>query len=211
MKCIISCRQLLVADGALIEDSRGHADGAGAASPPAKAQEPSLAPAQQQEEQLLCQDVELEPAQDEEAPEGSRAAAAESSLGTGPAPDKHPLSSTSPQEAHEALSAPCSQQKSRASPAIGAEGEHWQAALAVPKGQRGKRTMRKRAASHSWASEDAADSPATATNAGAPHAAQQPGTAAGEEPQNDQLDNDEAIARALAGVHPCLGRLPAAQ
>ena len=107
------------------------------------------------------------------------------------------------------MSAPPSQQGNRASSAIEAEGKHWQAActLAVPKGQRGKRTMRKRAASRHWASEIAQDSSAAANKAGAAHdAPQHPQTAAGEEPRDIELDNDEAIARALAGVHLRLRR-----
>ncbi len=86
----------------------------------------------------------------------------------------------------------------------------------VPKGQRGKRSSRKRAASVLWGSSDAEERSAPAGKAESPAGVDHSAAPAPEAKPEDILNNDEAIARALAGqpstflAHlACCSRLPA--
>jgi hypothetical protein len=73
-------------------------------------------------------------------------------------------------------------------------------ALAIPKGQRGKRSSRKRAASVLWGSPAPDDSSAQAHHALSEPRCHEPAAPVVEAKLEDTLDNDEAIARALAGA-----------
>lgn len=74
-------------------------------------------------------------------------------------------------------------------------------ALSIPKGQRGKRSTRKRSASLLWGSPGANASSEPDHGAASALRAKGAASAAKVCPGN-QLDNDEAIARALAGMIP---------
>ena len=80
------------------------------------------------------------------------------------------------------------------------EGSPSPEAPAVPKGQRGKRSSRKRAASVLWGSPAANDSSAPAHHALLEPRSHEPAAPVTEAKLEDTLDNDEAIARALAGA-----------
>lgn len=79
------------------------------------------------------------------------------------------------------------------------EGSPSPEAPAIPKGQRGKRSSRKRAASVLWGSPAPDDSSAPAHHALSEPRIHKPAAPVAEAKLEDMLDNDEAIARALAG------------
>ena len=155
---------------------------------------PSLAPA----EDMLCQETALEPEEDSKAADC-------------PAPERlAPQSEQTPglegvqQDSRSLLQAeavPSSTLKKESpSPARAAaaldEGVSSPEAPTVPKGQRGKRSSRKRAASVLWGSSDAEERSAPAGKAESVDHSAAP---APEAKPEDILNNDEAIARALAG------------
>lgn len=167
------------------------------AADPATAEEPYLAPT----EDMLCKETALEPE------ENGKVAGCSALEGTAPGSEQK---ATPPRAQHDSGSLmqadavpSTSLRKESPSPAGAAaaldEGVASPEAPAVPKGQRGKRSSRKRAASVLWGSSDAEDRSAPAGRSEAVagmDASAAPVPAAKPE---DTLDNDAAIARALAG------------
>ena len=82
----------------------------------------------------------------------------------------------------------------------GEEGSPSPEVPAIPKGQRGKRSSRKRAASVLWGSPAPDDSSVPAHHALSEPRSHEAAAPVVEAKLEDTLDNDEAIARALAGA-----------
>ena len=156
-----------------------------------------LAPA----EDMLCEETALEPKEDSEA--------AVCSAPTGIAPGfVQKAKSEGAQHDSDALTqadaVPCtSLGKEGRSPAGAAdalnEGVASPEAPAIPRGQRGKRSSRKRAASVLWGSSDAEERSAPAGRSESVAGVETSAAAISEAKPEDTLDNDAAIARALAG------------
>ena len=161
----------------------------------AAADEPGLAPAAD----MLCEETALKPEQD------SKAAGCSALECTGPQSEQKPaLEGVRQDSGSQSEGAPSSTlRKESPSPdeAVAAldEGVSSPEAPTVPKGQRGKRSSRKRAASVLWGSSDAEERSAPAGRRESAAGAEHPAAPAPEAKPEDILNNDEAIARALAG------------
>lgn len=166
-----------------------------------KASEPSPAPA----EHMLCEETELEPEEDIEAAThpGLAGHALDSDISSAQPADHTWYKGTSEAAQHNSdmpLQAIDNGMVRQKSPSAGTyEHEDPQESPAVPKCQRGKRSTRKRAASVAWGSSDLDDSSSSAQKAESAPREKAAAAPAAEAKPEDMLDNDEAIARALAG------------
>jgi len=166
-----------------------------------KASEPSPAPAKH----MLCEETELEPKEDIEAAThpGLAGHALDSDISSAQPADHTWYKGTSEAAHHNSdmpLQAIDNGMVRQQSPSAGAyEHEDPQESPAVPKCQRGKRSTRKRAASVAWGSSDLDDSSSSAQKAESAPREEGAAAPAAEAKPEDMLDNDEAIAKALAG------------
>ena len=163
----------------------------------ATAAEPSLAPA----EDMLCEETALEPEEAGTAAGCSALKCMEPQSEQMPALEGMQPESDSPLHS-EAVPSTTLRKESLSPARVAAaldQGLSSPEAPTVPKGQRGKRSSRKRAASVLWGSSDAEERSAPAGKSESAAGAEDSAAPGSEGKPEDILNNDEAIARALAG------------